>query len=144
MIKKGMIIAVLITFCLTATLFMVIPTNSSSGPRDYNPWYDVNNDGKIDVKDIYGVSMKYGTTATEDSTRNVNVTNWPQDRPLSIKKAIEKIVIVETFSGGAGNGFGLSLGKGSGGDISIARLLYNFEPKGNLINVTDVYVNYIW
>ena len=64
MIRKDVMIAVVITFCLTATLFMIIPTNSSLRPRDYDPWYDINDDGKIDVKDVYKVSLKYGTSGT--------------------------------------------------------------------------------
>jgi len=86
MIRKDMIIAILITFLLTAILFRTLPTNSDL--RDYDPWYDVTGptpgqpDGKIDVRDVYALEMKYGTTGTGDqTTRNVSVTNWPWSPP---------------------------------------------------------------
>jgi len=64
---------VLVTFCLTATLFSIIPVGSQ-GVKEYDAWYDINDDGKIDLKDYYGVGLKYGTEG--GLTRNVNVTNW--------------------------------------------------------------------
>lgn len=75
--KKDLIIAVLSTFCLTATLFMIMPTRSSSAERQYNPWCDINDDGQIDmINDIRSVAILFGTTG--DPTKNVNVTNWPE------------------------------------------------------------------
>lgn len=62
MIRKEVMI-VLITFCLTATLFSIIPVGSQ-GVREYDPWYDINDDGKIDLKDYFGVGLKYGTSGT--------------------------------------------------------------------------------
>jgi len=47
--KKYLIIAVLATFCLTAALFMTVPTKSQTG---YDSWIDVNDDGTIDMADI--------------------------------------------------------------------------------------------
>lgn len=72
--KKGLIIAVLATFCLTATLFTIIPTNSSA-TKIYDPWSDYNDDGKIDIKDLVNTISLFQTYG--DSTKNVNVTNWP-------------------------------------------------------------------
>ena len=69
--KKDLIIAVLATFCLTATLFMIIPTRS----QEYDPWLDTNDDGIIDIEEIYKAALAYGTMG--DPTKNVNVTNWP-------------------------------------------------------------------
>ena len=68
--KKDTIIAILATFCLTASLFMV---SSSLG---YDPWADINDDGKIDMKDIGYEARLFGTTG--NSTKNVTVTNWPE------------------------------------------------------------------
>lgn len=31
---------------------------------DYDPWCDINDDGKIDIKDIASVALKFGTTGT--------------------------------------------------------------------------------
>ena len=63
MIKRDLIVAVLLTFSLTVMLFQVL-TISSQGPGDYDPWYDINDDGKIDMKDIGGVCRKFGASGT--------------------------------------------------------------------------------
>lgn len=75
--KKGVVIAVLATFCLTATLFVILPSRSA----DYNPWADVSSsipgveDGKINMMDIaYEISL-FNTFG--DTTKNVTVKNWP-------------------------------------------------------------------
>jgi hypothetical protein len=69
--KKDLIIAVLATFCLTATVFMVIPIRSSTNP--YDAWIDYNDDGKISLADLSALANSYGTTG--DPTKNVNVAN---------------------------------------------------------------------
>jgi hypothetical protein len=73
MIRRDVIIAVIATFCLTSTLFMITTSNSQVG--EYNPWADYNEDGVIDIFDIVPGAVSFG--AEGDSTRNVNVTNWP-------------------------------------------------------------------
>jgi len=72
--KKDLIIAVLATFCLTLTLFGIIPTRSAG---TYDPWVDTNEDGKIDGKDIAAAAKAFGTLG--DPTKNVNVTNFPSE-----------------------------------------------------------------
>jgi hypothetical protein len=68
--KRVLIAAVLATFCLTATLFMIVPTRSQSG--SYDPWTDINGDGKIDMADI---SMAIdGFMSSGDATKPVNIT----------------------------------------------------------------------
>jgi hypothetical protein len=71
--KKDLVIAVLATFCLTATILMVVPIRSST--NSYDPWLDYNGDGKINLQDLVQFANSYGTTG--DPTRNVYVTNWP-------------------------------------------------------------------
>jgi len=61
--KRDLIIVVLAIFCLTATLFMILPIQSSPG-NGYDPWLDTNDDGKIDIKDIAATAKAYGTTGT--------------------------------------------------------------------------------
>lgn len=56
--KKNGIIAVLIVFCLTTTLFMVAYSVS------YDPWADINDDGKIDMRDIGYIAKLFGTAGT--------------------------------------------------------------------------------
>lgn len=70
--RRDFVLAILVAFCLTATLFSIIPVG---GLGTYDPWLDVNGDGKIDLKDYYTVGKAYGTLG--DPTRNVNVTNTP-------------------------------------------------------------------
>lgn len=74
-IGRNMIVAIMITFCFTATLFIVIPIRSATSP--YDPWIDYNDDGKISLSDLVSLANSYGTTG--DPTKNVNVTNWPPD-----------------------------------------------------------------
>jgi len=49
--KKDLVIVALLTSCLTAVLFMVLPTRSANDPN-YNPWADINDDGAIDSTDL--------------------------------------------------------------------------------------------
>jgi hypothetical protein len=81
--KKDLIIAILSTFCLTVTLFAVIPTRSQS-PFTYDPWADINDDGKVDMKDIaydarlfstYGNPTK-NVTITGHATKLIRVADW--------------------------------------------------------------------
>jgi len=69
--RKDLVIAVLATFCLSATLFMIMPSRSQ---REYDPWVDVNDDGEIDITDVAWSAYLFGTSG--DPTKNVNVTNW--------------------------------------------------------------------
>jgi hypothetical protein len=69
--KKDLIIAVLATFCLTATIFMVIPIRSSTNP--YDPLLDYNHDGKIGLSDLVALALSYGGSG--DPQLNVTVTN---------------------------------------------------------------------
>jgi hypothetical protein len=78
--KKYLIIAVLATFCLTATLFMIVPTRSQSG--SYDARTDVNGDGTIDMADIsIGID---GFMTNGDPTLNVSVTNWPKSSDVLV------------------------------------------------------------
>ena len=131
--KKDLIIAVLATFCLTAALFTVVPIRSQS-TSGYDPWKDLNDDGVIDSTDLGMLGTSWATTG--DPTKNVNVTNWPEDRPLTIKKGVEKVVVQDTLYSGTQLGI-----PGYG---SVIYYYFNLETKGKLINVTELYVNIIW
>jgi len=73
--KRDLIIVVLATFCLTASIFMVVPTRSNpTGLGEYDPWVDNNEDGAIDIFDAIGLAGIYGTSG--DPTKSVNVMNW--------------------------------------------------------------------
>lgn len=66
--KKNILIAILATFCLTSTVFMVLPIRSA-----YDPWADLNEDGKIDMKDIAATAKLFGTAG--DPTKNVTINH---------------------------------------------------------------------
>ena len=76
--KKDLFIVALATFCLTATLFLILPSRSA---EPYNPWADVSGpimgepDGTINMRDINYEILRFSTSG--DTTKNVTVTNWP-------------------------------------------------------------------
>lgn len=62
--KKDLIVAVLLTFCFTVTLFTVMPTIGSPDAGDYDPWLDYNDDGEIDMRDVGAVARAFGSNGT--------------------------------------------------------------------------------
>ena len=60
--KKYVIMAVLASFILTAALFIVIPTRSSPGSGEYNPWADINGDGTVDIYDAILLANSFATS----------------------------------------------------------------------------------
>jgi hypothetical protein len=147
-IRKDVMFAILTTFCMCALMFTVIPIRSG---LPYDPWADIDDNGKIDMKDIGNVAAQFMTSG--DPTKNVtvtnwpsqqnaNVTNWPQDRPPTVKKGVEELSIIDSFSGGDGNGEGAALGIIA--PTHRLKFVYNFESKGTFINVSSVSINYIW
>ncbi len=59
--KRRYLISTLLVLTFVATL---VPASTQQGVKDYDPWYDINDDGKIDIKDVAGVASKFGTTGT--------------------------------------------------------------------------------
>jgi len=66
--KKDSVIVILATFCLTLTLFGIMPTRSAG---TYDPWLDTNEDGRIDGKDIGAAAKAFGTLG--DPTKIVTI-----------------------------------------------------------------------
>lgn len=65
--KRDLVIAVLCTFCLTFTLFTILPAGSNykaSSIGEYDPWTDLNDDGIIDYLDISMAARAFGATGT--------------------------------------------------------------------------------
>ncbi len=69
--KKDLVIVALATFCLTVTLFMVLPTKSNPGIGEYDAWNDLDENGVIDIFDAINFAGTFGTSG--DPTKNVNV-----------------------------------------------------------------------
>jgi hypothetical protein len=61
MITKRDLIVGLTVLCIAALLFSAIPVIGQT--RVYDPWLDVNDDGYIDIEDIYTVAIHYGAEA---------------------------------------------------------------------------------
>jgi len=144
--KKDLVIAILCTFCLTASLFMVIPTRSSPDIGDYDPWIDVNDDGVIDISDLV---IMVGTIPSEgDPTKNVNVTNFPLDGQGNLRvNVIEKplqtyneCVSVQLLSF-EGDALGTAQGIKLFNPLSIRQeFLFCFSPKSIFLNITDIWI----
>jgi hypothetical protein len=45
----------------------------------YDPWCDLDEDGKVSIFDVVQIAASYGTTG--DPSKNVTVTNWPSPAP---------------------------------------------------------------
>jgi hypothetical protein len=146
--KKDLAIAVLSTFCLTISLFTIIPTrtllptdNVNASKPEYDPWLDYNEDGIVDISDILDTALAFGSTG--DTTKNVNVTNFPLDEhgnlnvnvvsePLQAYKKVDRIILLESFSEGVGVEEG-----------SFAKFWFDFNPQGNLINISRISIHMI-
>jgi hypothetical protein len=73
-LRRDVLIAVLVTFCLTSALFAVKPSGSLSS-KQYDPWMDINDDGRIDMRDIGQLCINFG--AAGDPTKPVIINhNW--------------------------------------------------------------------
>jgi len=147
--KKDLIIAILATFCLTATLFLIAPTRSTP-TQSYDPWMDANEDGKIGPADFAYFSTIYG--ATGDTTKNVNVTNFPLDEhgnlranltrgSLKLFKGSQQIVALDTFEKGRFARIDEPWNSTLLNPVFYA--YFSFNSKGNFNNVTRVVLQVI-
>jgi len=126
--KKDLIIAVVITFCLTATLFTIVPAKSGNG-SSYDPWKDLNDDGVVDSTDLGMLGTSWATTG--DPTKNVNVTNWPIEL---LGPTTKKQNIVVKLLEWNDKGFLLTRNYG---DFENA---FSFNPRSDNINITRLVV----
>jgi hypothetical protein len=62
--KKYLAIAISVAVCLSATLFLVVPSLSASSVHSYDPLLDVNDDGAINIIDISKVAAAFKTSGT--------------------------------------------------------------------------------
>jgi hypothetical protein len=91
---KQLLIATMFASVLLTLVF--IPASTRSEPSTqalapYDAWYDVNGDGKIDIKDFAAMAQTYGTSG--DPTRNVTVTNWQANQNITITRHATKLIM---------------------------------------------------
>ncbi len=134
--RKSLIIAVLCTFCLTVSIFSIMPVSSLG---TYDSWLDYNDDGTIDLKDVYPMHQAFG--AEGDPTKNVNVTNWPLDengnlkvrlvtQPLQTFKDAVEIIVLDTTRTVNNTDYGISTFSGI--------FYFAFSPRQQFLNATGV------
>jgi len=122
--KKCLTIAVLITFCFTATLF-TFPSNSQSNGRKYDPWLDINDDGKIEVFDISKVALAFGTSGTPiNKTALVAGANASVDLADLYETVKDSVVMI--------------VGKTVGGAVQGSGFVYNYS--GTMVVLTNNHV----
>ena len=72
--RKDVIFSVLTTFCLCALIFSVLPIR---GSQPYDPWADLDDNGKISMADIGFMCQMFGTYG--NPTKNVTVFSMPYE-----------------------------------------------------------------
>jgi len=80
---KNYLVAVLLCSMILALTF--IQNSGSQASKQYDPWMDINDDGRIDMRDITQLCINF--MATGDPTKNVNVTNWPPIQKVEVALA---------------------------------------------------------
>lgn len=90
MLKKRYMIISSLVFCLTATFF-ISGTASEEPPQEYNPWYDVDDNGWINIIDINQIAVRFGTTGTP-----INKTALLIEVNATFAKLLERIEALET------------------------------------------------
>ena len=69
---RNFMAATLLTALMLALLF--IPMSGSQASKQYDPWMDINDDGRIDMRDITQLCINF--MATGDPTKNVTVSGY--------------------------------------------------------------------
>ena len=75
LINSRVFVAVLAATCLTVVLLTVVPTRSGTptpGPGQYDPWLDWNDDGKINLIDIFRAELAFGTSGQNISKAGIS------------------------------------------------------------------------
>jgi S1-C subfamily serine protease len=125
--KKDLAIAVFITFCFTATLFMTLPSNSQSTVHEYDPWLDINDDGKIDIVDISQIALAFGTSGTPiNKTGSLPEANSTADLPALYEAVKDSVVMI--------------VGKTVGETVQGSGFVYNYS--GTMVVLTNNHVVY--
>jgi hypothetical protein len=63
-VKKKLLVVALAAFCLAAAFLLASPTRSSTSLGGYDPWLDVDDNGKINIVDITVIARAFGSSGT--------------------------------------------------------------------------------
>jgi len=69
---KNYLVAIVLTALMLALMF--IPMSGSQSTKQYDPWLDYNDDGKISLADLVSLAQSYGTTG--NPTKNVTIAGY--------------------------------------------------------------------
>jgi S1-C subfamily serine protease len=141
--KKDVLIAFLITFCFTAALFMIAPSTSQSSRHEYDPWLDLNDDGKIDILDISKIAMAFGKTGTPINKTDLLLEL--QSKLQALEAKVEALQANGTASlpdiyESVKDSVVLILGVTTSGTVQGSGFVYNF--RGSMVVVTNNHVVY--
>jgi len=160
--KKTLSAPILAGLCLMLAL---LPSVTVSQPlpeqTEYNPWCDINDDGKIRVDDILDVSLRFGSDG--NPTKPVEVTNWPDPMNVSVVSPVDEnenvrvngtccsnsnsnetykdvveITVLDWVSRlYADKEWGLRV------STTVQEFPFAFNPKSKIFNVTNLYISII-
>ncbi len=138
--KKDLVIVALATFCLTVTLFMILPTESSPGSVQYNPWLDTNDDGQINIVDIAATAKVFGTSG--DPTKPVEIAE---------RRVVENVInfsIDEKTEDEPYPHFNITIPAAGFRILTVSIWVYQFDPTyfdySIGYRVADRWVNFTW
>ena len=63
-IRVTALLSIILAAGLLTSVFFMTTTSSSPSVGGYDPWVDLNDDGKIDYKDLFMLARAYGTSGT--------------------------------------------------------------------------------
>ncbi len=86
-ISVSALLNVALASILVASLFFMAIAKTGIDPAtvsaaEYDPWLDSNDDGVINMLDIYYPALAFG--AAGDPTKKVNVMNWPVSEEVTV------------------------------------------------------------
>ena len=62
--RRKDLVTILISLSLAGALFFALPIRSNPTAGEYDPWFDTNDDGKIDMKDVAAAARAFGSSGT--------------------------------------------------------------------------------
>jgi hypothetical protein len=63
-VKKRLLAVALAAFCMGAAFLLALPTNSAVGTDGYDPWFDLDDNGKINIMDVTMIARAFGSSGT--------------------------------------------------------------------------------